>query len=285
MSTKISWVINPDGTPGETWNPVSGCTKVSPGCAHCYAEGIAKRFWGSREFGDVQCHEDRLEQPLHWKKPRSIFVNSMSDLFHRDVPMKFIDRVLDIISACPRHTFMVLTKRPELISEKLYDHAGGCCGRDLAPGDYYPNLWLGTSVEDQQRAERIPDLLRATYQMEVHFLSVEPMLRPVDVAKWLGGSPAWTGKDSGLPRPLAAALESMPDLPAVPGIDWVICGCESGPSARPMDIDWVRSLRDQCVAAGTPFFLKQMMVDGKLVHMPELDGRVWDQRPQPTDTP
>ena len=222
-TTSIEWT-------DKVWNPVTGCAKVSQGCKNCYAETIAKRFWGERKFTDVRCHEDRLDQPLRWKKPSQIFVISMSDLFHPDVPEAFIDRVLDVISACPQHTFQVLTKLPELLQQKLYGFAAGARCRELGGGDYCPNLWLGVSVEDQKTAdERIPLLLQVP--AAVRWVSYEPALGLVD-------------------------FEAVPSLTGQ--INWVVCGGESGPNARPFDVQWARVVRDQCKAAGVPFFMKQV---------------------------
>lgn len=165
--TKIEWTET-------VWNPVTGCSKVSQGCKNCYAETIAKRFWGDRKFTDVICHEDRLEQPLHWKKPRMIFVNSMSDLFHEDVPFEFIDRCFNVMSACDWHTYQVLTKRPERMNEFF--------GKHNPPSR---NVWLGVSVEDQTTAdERIPLLLQTP--ASVRWISAEPLLERINITKYLG---------------------------------------------------------------------------------------------------
>ena len=263
--TKIEWT-------DETWNPVTGCTKVSQGCKNCYAETIAKRFWGDRKFTDVQCHPERLDIPLRWKKPRMIFVNSMSDLFHPDVPKCFIDQVLEIIAATPQHTYQVLTKRPELMMDKLYGYDSDCPARELGGGDYLPNLWLGVSVEDQKTTnERIPWLLKTP--AAVRFVSYEPALGHVDFTGALGFSYQEIYIEDDVPYEMRVI---------VPPVNWVIVGCESGQSARHADIEWFRSVRDQCTAAGVPFFLKQMMIDGKLVKTPELDGRVWAEYPEVT---
>lgn len=230
MPTKIEWCMNPDGTRGEVWNPVTGCTKVSEGCAHCYAETIAKRFWGDRKFSDVQCHEDRLEIPLHWKKPRRIFVNSMSDLFHPDVPFDFILRVWISMAMAKDHTFMILTKRPDRMNLFVNDWLPGTWG--LVTETFklldkpFKNIWLGVTAENQKAADkRIPLLLQTP--AVVRFVSCEPLLSSINVLQYIRG------------------------------IDWVIVGGESGTNARPMHIDWARSLRDQCQDAGVPFFFKQ----------------------------
>jgi protein gp37 len=270
--TKIEWA-------DVVWNPMSGCTKVSEGCRNCYAESIAKRFWGDRKFTDVQCHPERLDIPLHWKKPQRIFVDSMSDLFHEDIPEGFIDLVFDRVNydGISHLTFLILTKRPERMKSYIN-------GLDFKLPD---NVWLGVSVEDQKTAdERIPLLLQTP--AAVRFISVEPMLENINISDALNGCPRPLGEhfvthemaiDAGDPSMEGMSMGVEWEQTAPP-INWVICGSESGAKARPFDIDWVRSLRDQCVAAGVPFFLKQMPVNGKLAKMPELDGVVWDQYPE-----
>lgn len=242
MTTSIEWT-------DVTWNPVTGCTKVSPGCKNCYAEGIADRFFtkqyppnadGSpRKFTDVRCHPERLEEPLHWKKPRRVFVNSMSDLFHEDVPAEFIGHTFGVMWQAARHTFQILTKRPQrmlaIVSELTADHS-----RSRFAGPWpLPNVWLGVSVENQKQAdERIPLLVDTP--AAIRFLSVEPQLEAVSLFDWLG------------PYGPARSLQQPPQL------DWVICGGESGPGARPFNLAWAESLLEQCRAAGVPFFMKQM---------------------------
>lgn len=218
--SKIEWT-------DETWNPIVGCTKVSPGCKNCYAERMAKRLaaMGVAHYaGTVNQHghwtgqmnwagDEVLRKPLRWKKSRMVFVNSMSDLFHPGVPDEWILRVWDVMADARHHTFQVLTKRPARMAAFLTAH------RPVA----VPNVWIGTSVENQAAAdERIPELMAAP--AAVRFLSCEPLLGPVTLA----------GQ-----------------------VDWVIVGGESGPGARPMHPDWVRKLRDHCEAAGVPFFFKQ----------------------------
>lgn len=225
------------------WNPTTGCTKVSAGCANCYAEREAGRWWGYRKFSDVRCHPDRLDIPIYWKKPVRIFVDSMSDLFHDDVPDEFIEKVWLIMMHSPRHTFQILTKRPkrmlDFVTTKLY------------PGETKPHfncrhIWLGVSVEDQKTAdERIPLLLETS--AAVRFVSVEPMLGHIDLLQSVFQPGAWSDIN----------LAVLPSAIKTVGIDWVICGGESGPNARPMHPDWARSLRDQCVKANVPFFFKQ----------------------------
>lgn len=238
MSTKIEWTE-------DTWNPVSGCTKISAGCKHCYAERMAIRLAGRAGYPakpnqfKVTLHPERLEIPLHWRQPRRIFVNSMSDLFHEDVPISFIDDILSVIAACPQHTFQVLTKRPENMMEKLYKNTLETPFRELGGGDYLPNVWIGVSVEDQKTAdERIPWLLKTP--AAVRFVSYEPALGLVD---FIG--------------PWPKTIHDRDWLLGDPGLDWIIAGGESGPGARPAHPDWFRSVRDQCQEAGVPFFFKQ----------------------------
>lgn len=324
--SKIEWT-------DRVWNPVTGCTKISEGCLNCYAERMSKRFagtWGLPEddyFG-IRIHQERLEDPLRWKKPSRIFVCSMADIFHEDIPDNFIRRVFQIIEQCcprdwdgkkwlpkPRHTFLILTKRPErmkkfienymddrLVYAKKFDDcptpemrnspAAIAAWQDAKM--LSPHIWLGVTAENQQRAdERIPTLLQIP--AAVRFVSVEPMLGPVDLDQYL---PVIVGHNR--------YHWERGDL------DWVICGGESGPGARPMNPDWVRRLRDQCVYGGIPFFFKQwgeycypeqMKRDtyretdsahnlaghgeynkpwrvGKKKAGRELDGRTWDEYPQ-----
>ena len=212
-----------------TWNPATGCTKVSPGCAHCYAEAVAPRTFRGRPFTDVKFHPERLEQPLHWRKPRRVFVNSMSDLFHEDLPVSVIYDIFEVMRRCPQHVFQVLTKRPERMRSLL----NGCITGIEAP---LPNVWLGVSVENQAMAdERIPVLLDTPAALR--FLSVEPLLGPVDISPWLHGY-------GGLPRAST--------------IDWVIVGGESGPKARPCDLLWIQNVLRGCRAASVPVFVKQL---------------------------
>lgn len=225
QESKIEWT-------DETWNPVSGCTKVSPGCKNCYAEAISKRFWKDRAFTDVVCHPERLKQPTKIKEPKRIFVNSMSDLFHPKVSFDFVDRVMEIICTAKHHTYQILTKRPDR-AKKYFDL--------LNKNAFVPdNVWLGVSVEDQRRAdERMPILVNTP--AKIHFLSVEPMLEPIDLQL--------DGRNFG--------IEKNHEY-----VDWVIVGGESGPRRRQFNPDWARSIRDQCKRAGVPFFMKQ--VDKKI---------------------
>jgi protein gp37 len=213
-TTNISWT-------DVVWNPVTGCTPVSSGCAHCYARLVAERFWGDRKFSDVRCHPERLDAPLHWRKPRRVFVNSMSDLFHEKVPDDFIVAVFDAMDKCPQHTFQILTKRPARMRNM--------CGRppdaDMQWYDY-KNKWLGVSVENQQEVHRMGILRELS--AAVRFVSFEPLLGPInlDMSTW-----KW--------------------------LDWVIVGAESGPGRRPMQIEWLTSIIDQCRAAKVPVWVKQ----------------------------
>ena len=222
-----------------TWNPVTGCTKVSPGCKHCYAERMARRLTAMgqpryRNGFDLTLQEDLLEQPLSWRQPRVIFVNSMSDLFHEAVPEDFIQRVFSIMQEASWHVFQILTKRAERL-------------RDLASTLSWPeNVWMGVSVESESFINRI-EMLRSV-DASIRFLSLEPLLGPLNHIN----------------------LES---------IDWVIVGGESGPGARAMDIAWVRSIRDQCISKNVPFFFKQWGGVRKKEAGRKLDGRYWDELP------
>lgn len=243
-TTKIEWTAGNDGSRGMTWNPVRGCTKISPGCVRCYAETFAERFRGvpghPYEQGfDLRLVPEKLDEPLHWRKPRRIFVNSMSDLFHVDVPLDYIRRVVEVMRRADWHTYQVLTKR----SERMRDLLAGPV-RDAAE---LPHVWWGVSVENKAHGLPRIDHLRAA-PARVRFLSVEPLLE--DLGKI--------------------------DLT---GIHWVIVGGESGHGARPMDLDWVRSVRDQCRAAKVPFFFKQLVERGRKIGLPLLDGRSWAELP------
>jgi protein gp37 len=222
-----------------TWNPVTGCTRISPGCRNCYAERMARRL---RAMGQpnyrhgfrLTLHPHMLELPLHWRQPRSIFVNSMSDLFHKDVPLDFIEKVFDVMCRAPQHRFQILTKR----SERL---------RELSPRLTWPdNVWMGVTVESSDYIFRMEHLRQSG--AAVKFISFEPLLSPipnVDLAH----------------------------------IDWVILGGESGPRARPMRHEWVIDIRDQCLAAQVPFFFKQWGGVNKKANGRLLDNQTWDGAP------
>lgn len=225
---------------------------------------------------------------MRWRKPRRIFVNSMSDTFHDDVSNAWIDHIFATAAVCQQHTFILLTKRAQRMAEYmeseyeyrvvdiLVDELSQRIGRWAAKDNFpLPNVWLGVSVENQQAADdRIPWLLNCP--ASVKWVSVEPMLGPVDLTYYMGLAKV------GIPNgrewnelPTSDAFSIAPS-----GISWVIVGVESGPRARLCNIEWVRSLRDQCVSAGVPYFLKQLVVDGKMIHVPELDGRTWEEFPR-----
>ena len=252
-----------------TWNPITGCNKVSEGCKNCYAERMALRLqkMGAPRYTNgfkVTPHPDVLEKPLHWTRPRRIFVNSMSDLFHPDVSDEFIRAVWTTMAMAPQHTFQVLTKRPRRMFELLdaWEQEGLTLREGY--GSVLPNVWLGVSVENQRRAdERIPHLMQTP--AAVRFLSCEPLLGPIELDGIWG-------------YPGAADSEQL----AVWPIHWVIAGGESGPGACPMDAEWARSLRDQCATAGVPFFFKQW--GGQRTaqgghNEALLDGELWKQMP------
>jgi len=258
--TKIEWA-------DKTYNPVTGCTKISEGCQNCYAERLTKRFWTDKDFSKVTLHPDRLDQPLKWKKPSKIFVCSMSDLFHEDVPTWMRFEVLDIIFEAKQHTFLVLTKRPQ----QMYDFFDWYYKKAGRTTEIIKNLWLGVTTENQRTAdERIPILLQIP--AAVRFVSVEPMLSPISL-RWLS---AWNGKAL-KPYPLL----KTDHLDGLRKLSWVICGGESGPGARKMKYEWAYELNKQCQDAGVPFFYKQGPDDdGKWGKMPKLNGIIWDQRPK-----
>lgn len=258
MTTKIEWT-------DETWNPVTGCTKISAGCKNCYAERMARRLAGRHGYPeaphhfDVTLRHDRLEEPLSWRKPRMVFVCSMSDLFHPDVPFEFIDEVFAAICATPRHTYQILTKRPERMVEwHLWT--------DLL--DYFPNVWVGVTVENQENCRRVDHLLEI--DAVVRFVSCEPLIGSLDLG-----------------------LRNWPEIML---LDWVIAGGESGHGARLPQPDWFRLLRDDCEIAGVPFFFKQWggphhngwVIDGKTYQGETLDGEIIQQfptLPEPTEMP
>jgi len=222
-----------------TWNPLTGCTKVSPGCKNCYAERLSSRLkaMGQPNYSqgfELTLHEDSLDTPLHWKKPMNIFVNSMSDLFHEDVPLDFIIRVFDVMQKAHWHRFQVLTKR----SRRLLN-----LDSELK---WAPNIWMGVSVENDDYYYRIDHLRRTG--AHIKFLSIEPMLGPLNHLN----------------------LE---------GIDWVIVGGESGPSARVMSPSWVTSIRDRCQKANVPFFFKQWGGINKKKAGRKLEDRIWNEMP------
>jgi protein gp37 len=244
-----------------TWNPVTGCTKVSPGCEHCYAERLHERFHGAGSFATLTSHEDRLALPLRWRRPRRVFVNSMSDLFHADVPNQFIAEVFAVMLLADRHTFQLLTKRPARMrslcsSQDFWALVGqAAAARDVRrlvdvmhdPWWPLPNVWLGVSAEDQHWADiRIPQLLDTP--AVVRFVSAEPLLGPISLHRYLPNGHGVRTRHNPRPSVLGTPL---------PALDWVIVGGESGPGARPMHPDWARDLRDQCTASRVAFLFKQ----------------------------
>lgn len=301
-NSKIEWTE-------ATWNPVNGCTPVSSGCLNCYAARDAQRMAGHPNpkigpkykglavirdgravfTGEIRLREDRLADPLHWRTPRRVFVNSQSDLFHKDVPFEFVDRVFAVMAMCRPHTFQVLTKRPERMAEYLewrghekaaelerrncecrqckivrviadWLQSRGTLETDafMGPAMYLqnqwplPNVWLGASVENQEAAdERIPHLLRVP--AAVRFLSCEPLLGPIDLKLKGDASRDWDGQS------FPATSKRMQEHDARgKAIHWAIVGGESGSAARPCNIAWISSIRDQCRAAGVPCFVKQL---------------------------
>jgi len=291
-----------------TWSPVTGCTKISNGCLNCYIERTPPFRMAHRKFDKpgiggttgVQLHPDRLGQPFRWRKPRRIFVCSLADLFHSDVPDDHIIDVWSVMAATPRHTYQVLTKRPArmraLLSasdfrEKVARRAAG----RMEDGDHWldylmferkawplPNVWGGVTAEDQPRADqRIPILLNTP--LAVRWVSVEPMLSSIRLPMFCA---------CGCRKPIGVAerearlnpgylneYQAEAAVCSTLGVDWVVLGGESGPGARPMDPVWARSVRDQCVSAGVPFLFKQWggrtpKANGRL-----LDGRTWDEYP------
>lgn len=251
MPSNISWT-------DETWNPVTGCTKVSQGCKHCYAETMAHRF-GARYpdgFGTVTRHPDRLEIPLRWKKPRRIFVCSMSDLFHSAVPDSFLGLVFGVMALLPRHTFQVLTKRAQRMAEwsrGVMHYPNGDQSQRPVPG-WPPNVRLGVTVEDQATAdERIPLLLQTP--AAVRFVSYEPALGPVDFTRLTILEPLPPHGPGVWLNALTGHVAGPDDM--IAHLDQIIVGGETGPGARPMHPDWPRSVRDQCKAAGVAFHFKQ----------------------------
>ncbi len=273
-NTAIEWT-------DATWNPVTGCSKVSEGCRNCYAAALAPRLaamgqdgytdlpWTKRNAPkNVQLHENRLDGPLRWAKPRRIFVNSMSDLFHELVPFEFVDRVFAVMALAPRHTFQVLTKRPERMAEyfgrsntrasrieaAMKEFRAGMLAAkpsDIrSPALPLPNVWLGTSVEDGRVVGRVDHLRRVP--AVVRFLSCEPLIGPLDL-----------------------------DLD---GVHWVIVGGESGSGHRPIEARWVRDIRAQAEEAGTAFFFKQWGGARPKTGGRKLDGRTWDEMPDASKT-
>jgi protein gp37 len=232
LSSSIEWTDS-------TWNPVTGCTKISSGCVNCYAERLSLRLqaMGNRSYQNgftVTLHEDLLNLPLRWKKPQNIFVNSMSDLFHEDIPLSFILQVFDVMRRADWHRFQILTKRSERML-KLNDQL-----------PWSPNIWMGVTVESQDYQYRIEHLQKI--DANVKFLSLEPLLSTISNLN-------------------------------LNGIDWVIVGGESGPNARRVQPEWAIDIRNQCNNAGVPFFFKQWGGVNKKAAGRQLEGRTWDEMP------
>jgi protein gp37 len=304
-----------------TWNPVTGCTKVSPGCAHCYAETFAKRGLGrfakaplsSREFTDVRCHEDAIEQPLHWRKPRRIFVNSMSDLFHEDVPDAFVDRVFAVMALAPWHTFQILTKRAErmreycsaLTFERVRVWMNRAADGDeltmpTAAGGFVLNFKENLTTIARRTKESIyrfdplamptitppppfPNVWLGVSVENQHFADerIPLLIQTAAAVRFISAEPLLGPVD--LKRPIERGLWDVCNsgsIPPKPAIDWVIVGAESGPVLRPTHPDWVRSLRDQCIEAHVPFFFKQWGGRTAKSGGRTLDGREWSEMPQ-----
>jgi protein gp37 len=237
MKTKIEWTEY-------SWNPITGCSEISPGCANCYAKRFAERLKSMgkpryKEGFKVQLHSDQLVVPKRWKKNKIVFVNSMSDLFHEEVPDAYIKQVFDIMNTCRQHVFQILTKR----SDRLQTLA-----QEL---NWTENIWMGVSIEDAQHIYRLRDLLKTN--AKVKFISFEPLLGPI------------------------------PNI-SIEGIDWVIVGGESGPNARPMNKEWVVSLRDKCCLSKVPFFFKQWGGVNKKAAGRCLEGKIWNQMPEINNT-
>lgn len=293
-----------------TWNPTTGCDRISAGCEHCYALTLASRLkaMGNPKYqrdGDpatsgpgfaVTVHPDAIDLPLRWRRGRRIFVNSMSDLFHHEVPVEDIARVFAVMAATPQHTYQILTKRAGRMRSLL---AGG--GEELMAAAVdeqtalallehtehrwpLPNVWLGVSTESQRHADtRIPHLLATP--AAVRWVSTEPLLGPLDLRAWLLPAGRMCGPVPAGPGDLAVVREFLRQLGARRGLDWVVAGGESGPGARPSHPDWARGLRDQCTAAGVPFLFKQWGawaparegVSGSLISVAP-DGRTFSPR-------
>ncbi len=246
-----------------TWNPVTGCQKVSPGCDNCYAERITIRFKRG-PFEDVKFHQDRLDQPSRWKRPRMIFVNSMGDTFHSKVTGNQIADMFDAMLAAPHHTYQVLTKRPNRVKRwwrwysRQYDYTRWAkTGEALA---WPENIWLGTSVESVEYLARVDRILNIA---PLTFISIEPLLGPLTYSN---------DSDQSISRTLRSLTRYSHQA-------WVIVGGESGPGARPMDPLWVQAIRDECITWDVPFFFKQWGGTSPKTNGRELDGRTWSEMP------
>lgn len=231
--SKIEWT-------DETYNPITGCSKISEGCQNCYAEKMAKRLRGRYGYPSIdpfgiKFHLDRLWKPLSWKKPRRIFICSMGDIFHEDVCTGWIKQVLDVVATCRQHTFIILTKRPHRMLPGF--------------GEDHPNLWVGVSVENQRHLYRVAQLL-SRCRAPVRFVSFEPLLGRVKSHEIITAN-----------------------------LDWAIIGCESGQQRRHCYVDWIIDLKNAFKIYNKPVFIKQADINGRLVKMPQIDGRVWAEYP------
>jgi protein gp37 len=294
--TSIEWT-------DRTWNPVSGCTRVSDGCLHCYIARTPPLRIHGRKFDrpgiggstGVELHDGRMFQPLSWRKPCKVFVCSLADLFHDRVPDEHVAKVWATMARAPRHTFQVLTKRPARMRSLLSSAAFAARVAQIIGGTAdlvwpLPNVWCGTSTENQETAGlRIPILLDTP--AAVHWISAEPLLGPLDVSGWLRPSPgcAHVGADGCCRHEASATPEchtgmTCPLTPAWHGLDWVVLGGESGPGARAMGPSWARSLRDQCASAAVPFLFKQWGGRTPKTGGRTLDERTWDEAPHPATT-
>lgn len=282
--TSIEWTDT-------TWNPTTGCTQITPGCDNCYAKRIVERFHGKGAFDTVTRSDDKLYAPFKWRRPRRVFVNSMSDLFHDQVPDSFIAHVFSVMARTPQHTYQLLTKRHGRLRSLLNRPSFRDNLAEHGQPWPLPNVWLGVSVEDQKRADmRIPALLDTP--AAVRFLSCEPLLAPVDLDAYLRET-----------IPVTDPYDDAPDGAVVNGmrrsadewyredrLNWVIVGGESGHGARPMHPAWVRALRDQCTDAGVPFFFKQYgswveSARSTATHLLQVTGALVDRRDATTDHP
>lgn len=265
MPTRIEWCQRP-GTIGETWNPIQDtrkgkvgrgyhCTKCSPGCLHCWAETMNQRFGNAQPFDDTPMEfeivEKQYNRPLHWRKERTVFVESMGDLFHDRIPIALLEPVFEMIRATPYHTYQILTKRPTRM-----EFAWPALCQTFNGGKPLPNVWLGTTVCTPDETWKIGELLRIPAAKR--FVSLEPLLSEIDLGfgprescHWCNGAGEWNTAQSGAGEWVECECTTRNKW-----LSWVICGAETGPGARPMDLDWARSIRDQCQAADVPFFFK-----------------------------
>lgn len=279
MSTKIGYLT-------DTWNPIAmRCDRMSPGCAHCWHLPMCKRHAANpklpealriaRGGGPFALMEDVLRQPLHWEKPRTVGVQFMGDWLHEKVKPEWIDRMLEVMGACPQHRFLTLTKRIENYDEKVYGVTPECPVRELGGGDYVPNIWLGGTCENQEWADkRIPILLQIP--AAVRFVSLEPLLGPVNLEASLDEAVRRRSTDEILRESFRFRLFPKGQKWE---LDWCIVGCESGPKRRPCETSWVRSIVRQCHEAQVPVFVKQVNYFGEVIHDLDLIASILDSSP------